>query len=156
MSTDPIHDAILALEAKRDALTGEVNRLTQAISALLALGEVGAPQPPMASPRPVVVPPSGRLSVKQMMLQLLYEQDRDWNVNEILAEYQKRGTPIQAKDPSNALRAAVAEANKAGDIVRTTPGRYKAARPPSDSMDEIADSVPRSITYNRFGEGAPG
>jgi len=67
-------------------------------------------------------------SVRMMLLDLLNESDRDWSVNEILAEYMKRGTPIHGKDPSNALRAAIADANKAHTIVRTDVGRYAAAQ----------------------------
>jgi hypothetical protein len=76
-----------------------------------------------------------------MMLNLLYEEsDRDWSVNEILTEYESRGNPVTAKDPSNALRAAVAEANKAGTIVRTVPGRYRAAA-------EAIDMTPPALAY---------
>ncbi len=62
------------------------------------------------------------------MMRLLVATDHDWSVAEILREYEDRGTPLQAKDPSNALRAAIAEANKAGTIFRTAPGRYKASK----------------------------
>jgi hypothetical protein len=27
------------------------------------------------------------------------EEDRDWSTNEILAEYERRGTPVHGKDP---------------------------------------------------------
>ena len=81
-----------------------------------------------------------------MMLNLLYEGGRDWSVNEILSEYQNRGTPVEAKDPSNALRAAVAEANRAGTIVRTAPGRYRAADDPSGVMSQMAQDTKDRVT----------
>ena len=69
-----------------------------------------------------------RLSVKTRMLVLMAEADRDWSVAEVLEEYDRRGFPIQAKDPKNALRAAVAEANRDGLIFRTSTGRYKSGK----------------------------
>jgi len=87
-----------------------------------------------------------RTSVKTMMLRLLMETDRDWSVNEILEEYRNRGNPVQAKDPSNALRAAVAEANKAGTIFRTTVGRYKASKWRQEPVEDPADSATRRLS----------
>lgn len=63
-----------------------------------------------------------------MLVNLLDEEDRDWSVNEVLDEYRRRGTPVHGADPSNALRAAIADANKAEQIVRTSMGRYKSAK----------------------------
>ncbi len=137
MTDDPIAEVLESLRLKLAGVEREADRITDAIAALEALSAEGIRVAQVVARRPPTRSvPSARLSVKQMMLNLLYEQDRDWSVNEILAEYESRGTPITAKDPNNALRAAVAEANKTGDIVRTAQGRYKAAEPPSD------DSVP--------------
>jgi hypothetical protein len=179
MMSDAIATAVEALEAERDSLMTEVNRLTHAIATLRALDDKEPHHQPIAQP-PVPVPPSGRLSVKQMMLNLLYESGRDWSVNEILAEYENRGTPVQAKDPSNALRAAITEENKAGTIMRTAPGRYIASiydagpahgddsmdailrggdhpeNDPQNVMGEMARSVRQYVGHNRFEEDAPG
>lgn len=59
---------------------------------------------------------------------LLEEGDRDWSVGEVLAEYQDRGTPVHGQDPSNALRAAMADAKKKRMVVSTDVGRYKASK----------------------------
>jgi hypothetical protein len=69
-----------------------------------------------------------RPSVRSMMLALLDEQDRDWSAGEVLDEWEHRGQPIRGADPSNATRAAISESNKAGQIYRTSPGRYKATK----------------------------
>ncbi|SRR5579875_568974 len=141
---DPVAAALAGLLSRRRELAEQGKRLDLAIKALQAL--VGDERhPPSASAASFEeIPIGARPSVKQMMLRLLWEEDQDWSVSEILEEYRKRGTPIQAKDPSNALRAALAEENKAGSIYRVAPGRYKAAkfrlpleRLPTESLDEL-------------------
>jgi len=89
---------------------------------------IAAMEEPGVTEARVVEPPSGRESVRSMLLRLLNEEDRDWSTAEILAEYSRRGTPIHGKDPNNALRAALAEAKKAAQIVSTGVGRYRAIK----------------------------
>ncbi len=62
------------------------------------------------------------------MQALLDEEPRDWNAKEILAELDRRGLPIAAQDPENALRAAIYEANRDEKITRSSPGRYKSTK----------------------------
>ncbi len=139
MTTDPIADALATLRQGRQLALEEVRRIDMAIANLEQLS-----QQPARSHRPTPDEIVGtRPSVKNMLLQLLVEADRDWSVGEVLVEYDRRGFPIKAKDPKNALRAAVAEANRDGDIFRTATGRYKAARwhasqkpPGEDAPDE--------------------
>lgn len=125
-NVDPVVEAMRVLERRRTEALEEVKRLDMAIVALSNL--TTAPASELPAPVFVEHSPIPRPSVKTMMLALLGESDRDWSVNEVLAEYESRGTPVQAQDPSNALRAAVAEANKVGQIFRTATGRYKASK----------------------------
>lgn len=119
---DPVEAAVSALRRKREELAYEAEQLDRAIEALELV--VGRKRPGAdyqgASIR--------RSSVRTMAIALMDEADQDWSTSEILAEYQRRGTPVHGKDPSNALRAALADAKKRGMIVNTRPGRYKSAR----------------------------
>jgi hypothetical protein len=140
MTTDPIADAIERLRQGRQEAIQEVRRIEMAIANLEQLRQ----QPAASVPNPEELVGT-RPSVKSMMLQLLVESDRDWSVAEVLAEYDRRGFPIQAKDPKNALRAAVAEANRDGAIFRTALGRYKSAKwyPAAEpSAEELPDDEP--------------
>jgi hypothetical protein len=127
MDDDALTQALSLLRQSRSDATAELARIEDAIRALENLSKKAstrtAPQPLL----PGLLP--GR-SVRTMMLNLLDEGDRDWSVAEILAEYQHRGTPVHGKDPDNALRAAIADAYKAGTIARTSIGRYSSARWP--------------------------
>lgn len=117
---DPVAEALALLRRKRDALMGEVRHVEEGIAALEKL--LGATASPATSHDP------NRPSIRTMALSLMEEADRSWSVGEILAEYERRGTPVHGKDPNNALRAAIADAFKAGMIHRTAPGRYVAAK----------------------------
>ena len=118
---DPVRDAVKALKQRKQELAAETKRVDQALNALLGLTDQDGRA--AATPRP-----KGSPSVRTMLLNLLREDfSRDWSVNEILAEYEERGTPIHGAKPENSLRAAIADSNKSGQIVRTDAGRYRAA-----------------------------
>jgi len=124
MPDDPVEEAIQLLQKRRTQALAEVERIDNALT------QLGRPTPrPQALPGPYSfqLPPERPMSVRSMLIALLRETDRDWNVAEILAEYEQRGTPVHGKDPENALRAAVNEAYKAGQIIRTSHGRYRIA-----------------------------
>lgn len=110
------------LEARRTEIQEEAKRLDAAITALVNLTAKTSHAPSSVGAG------RARVGVKTMMLRLLGEEDRDWSVNEIIVEYTKRKTPVQGKSPSNSLRAAIAESYKAGQVFRTTTGRYKASK----------------------------
>jgi len=140
MTTDPIADAIERLRQGRQEAIQEVQRIEMALANLEQLRH--QPARAVSNPEELV---GTRPSVKSMMLQLLVEANRDWSVSEVLAEYERRGFPVKAKDPKNALRAAVAEANRDGAIFRTAIGRYKSAKwyPSSEpSAEEPPDDEP--------------
>lgn len=122
MSDDAVVDALAVLQQRRDEALMEVQRIEAAITSLVGLVR------PAAVRGDVLDFKDGRPSVKAMMQKLLDEAARDWSVKEILDAYRERGTPIQAKSPSNALRAALTEASKANQVVRTNIGRYQSAR----------------------------
>lgn len=69
-----------------------------------------------------------RPSVREMLVALLQEDDRDWSAAEVLAEYESRGTPIHAKNPGNSVRSAIGAAMEHRTIYRTTEGRYKSSK----------------------------
>ncbi len=132
---DPILEALTALRHRREEAMQEVQRIETAIASLELLVPVAAP--------PLFIPPPSevewpRPSAKSLMMRLMLEGDRDWSVPEVIQEYENRGITFQVKDPNNALRAAVAEENKKGTILRTAPGRYKAAKWTS-AQDQLED-----------------
>ena len=53
------------------------------------------------------------------------EQDRDWSTTEVIEEYDRRGDPIKALDPTNSVRSAMAKARVKGTLVQMGTGRYK-------------------------------
>ncbi len=129
---DLLIDAVDVLKRRRDERLAEANKLAQAISTLDGITPGSSPdEAPSDGAEPQSVteePPSVKAqppSVKTLMLDLMAEGDRDWSTNEILTEYDARGTPVHGKDPGNAIRAALAEALKADQIIRTQVGRYK-------------------------------
>lgn len=120
---DPLDKVIDTLFQRRLELEVELARIDAALKALLPSGPMTMDETATA------VPPirTARLSVRQMVVALLDEANRDWSVSEVLAEYERRGTPIHGASPEKSLRAALAEAKKAGQIVSTAWGRYKSA-----------------------------
>lgn len=135
---DAVEEALELLKHRQLALTDEMRRVTDAIKAL----ENRSPIVNRLTQDP------NRPSVRTMVVQLLDERNRDWSAAEILAEYKNRGTPVHGRDPSNALRAALADAKKRGMIVSTGVGRYKSVRfqKPADH-DKVVAFPP-----NPFGE----
>jgi hypothetical protein len=120
MPSDAVSEAVDLLVLRRGelqseaaAISVEIKRIDHALGALK--GDVVAPSATEQGP-----------SVRTLLVRLLEEDARDWSAGEVLAEYSRRGTPVHGKDPDNALRAAIADANKRGLIVRTAPGRYAA------------------------------
>jgi hypothetical protein len=122
MVDDAVAQADQILAAREAVLLQELARIRDARRGLERVRPASEP------PRPTTKEVQQRLSVRTLLLNLLEEADRDWSANEVLAEYERRGTPIHGADPSNALRAAISDANKAKQIVRTAVGRYKSAR----------------------------
>lgn len=122
--SDPIEEALTFLRQRAAELDDERSRVADAITNL-------EQYLPGGSSRPSRAPSShdpNRPSVRTMVVSLLEEADRDWSASEILTEYRRRGTPVHGVDPSNALRAALADAKKRGMIVSTGVGRYRSAR----------------------------
>jgi hypothetical protein len=146
-SPSPVADALAFLQQKRAELVAAheaaIAPVDEAIRALSGLASSnGIAPPPVVSPPQVVSAP--RPSVRSMLMALLNERDQDWSTDEILSEYKSRGTPVHGKNPNLALRAAIADSFKADEIVRTTRGRYKAAKfvdatPASDDGQAVPD-----------------
>lgn len=141
MPAASVTHAYESLVARHEELMDEARQIEAAMAVLAPLA---AKATPLRSDRDRNAGVRPR-SAKSLMLDLLAESDRDWSVGEVIAEYGRRSVPIHVKDPNNAMRAAVAEANAAGQIFRVSPGRYKAARwrtayPGTVRLDEIAAS----------------
>jgi hypothetical protein len=129
--SDPVRDALKALKQRRQELNAELKRVDQALSALTGLSD----QEGRSGARP-----KGAPSVRQMLLTLLTEWGaRDWSVAEILEAYQRKGTPIHGSRPENALRAAIADAYRGGQIIRTAQGRYRITPPPPEIATETTE-----------------
>src|SRR5437867_2049329 len=126
MSED-LKDAIATLERKRAVAQALVEKLDTALQLLRDLDD----QPHASSPAHANHTNGGRPlartggSVRSKILRLANERDRDWSTAEIIEEFERRGDPIKATDPANAIRTAFAEAMKREQLVRTTTGRYR-------------------------------
>ncbi len=70
-------------------------------------------------------PPKG---VLEASVELANEAARDWSADEILTEYERRGTPVAVEDPRNAVFSALSRATQRGLLVRTGRGRYMATQ----------------------------
>jgi len=132
MRHDAVDEAVGLLMKRRDEALAEVQRIERALA---DLGRPVADQATEAPPtvmRPEVIDAHPRgtqhLSVRGRLVALLDEEDRDWTVGEVIAEYERRGVPFTVKAPDNALRAALVEAQRKGQVERTTPGRYKSTK----------------------------
>ncbi|MGH9278452.1 MAG: hypothetical protein ACRD12_10175 [Acidimicrobiales bacterium] len=124
--------------AKRDQLTQVVDKLDEMIGVLNGLADDDEVEVEFR----LETPAPRRRSVRTMVLTLLDEEDRDWSVGEILAAYERRGTPVHGADPNNALRAALADAKKRGMVISTAVGRYKSARWAQASEHSLNGSAP--------------
>lgn len=144
---DAVNSALKALRSKRHELQDELGRVEQAINALAALAP-GEPTPGGngGATRSAAEPPA-RPSVRTMLVSLLDEENRDWSAAEVLAEYERRGTPVHGASPDNALRAAMVDASKAGQIERVATGRYRSTkfRPLNGAEREPLPYNPREV-----------
>jgi hypothetical protein len=131
MRDDPIEEALRLLVKRRDEALAEVQRIEKA---LVDLGRPVTNTEPtrMTTAEPVAgangVAPIYPPSVRGRLVFLLDEADRDWSVGEVIAEYERRGIPFTVKAPDNALRAALLEAQRKGQVERTAPGRYRSTK----------------------------
>lgn len=140
VNDNPVGEALALLQQEREDLVGRLSQVDEAIAALKKLMGRGRPSTPADPNRP---------SVRTKVLRLLDEAARDWSAGEIIEEYRRRDDPIHGRDPSNALRAALADAKKKGMIVSTGVGRYKSAKwsdGPNNGSDPSAASEAPLVT----------
>ena len=127
---DHLDDVIQTLYQRRTELEAELQRVNAALKALVPPTSVTVT--PATATATASAPPPGiqtqRLSVRQMVVILLDEGNRDWSVSEILYEYERRGTPVHGANPDKSVRAGILEAEKAGQIQRTDRGRYRSTK----------------------------
>lgn len=134
-------NVIQTLYQRRLELESELSRIDSALAALVP------PTPVMSAP-----PVTQRLSVRQMLVALLDEADRDWSVSEVLEEYKRRGTPVHGTVPDKSLRSALVEAKKAGQVENTRWGRYRSTK----FTPSASDAMSRMFGGGPHPEGAPG
>jgi hypothetical protein len=123
---DDLAEISAALLAKRVGLNQQLRKVNAALRALDDddIGSVSH------GPRLAANVRRGAPSVRTRILSLLEEDpSRDWSTQEIVREYERRGAPIQAKDPHNAVRTGLSEAMKAAQIDRIHVGRYRVSGP---------------------------
>ncbi len=166
--TDDLVDVIATLRNRRAGHLASVELLDRAIADLSQLQTADSPSSPGPSVSDTADLPerdepadSGETgtehregpSVYQAALDLAGEADRPWSAHEIVVEYQRRGTPIKALDPMNAMFSALSRAAKKGTLVRVSPGRYKAAKwLPSDADERSPTTAFRIVADG--GEGS--
>ena len=123
--SDAVDEAVSLLVKRRNEALAEVLQIEKALS---DLGHPVSAEPPVGQRRRLMDPPPIPLSsVRGKVLALLIEEDRDWSVGEIITAYERRGEPFTVKNVDNAIRAALVETQKKGQVVRTAIGRYKSA-----------------------------
>ena len=151
-------DAIRRLREKRARTQEQLEKLDHAIAALQDLeredasASTSAEQPTdykvtfndpvaLADATRVLAIPGRRPqpnSVKTRVVELLlHNPNRTWAVGDIILEFQRSGSPPQAKDVGNAVRTALSEAAKDGTIKRVSPGVYTGVVP-SPRHGEVA------------------
>lgn len=140
--TGDLGDAIALLRRKRDAAESLVSKYNRALAALAELEgdldghrvpDTGAGRAPIVQAKP---------SVSSKAIDILNEEDRVWTVAGIIQEYDRRGAPVEAADPANALRTALATLVKRGQAVRESPGFFRSTKfSVSDPSEE--DAGPR-------------
>lgn len=115
---NPVAEALDLLKLRRAAINEELAQVEEAIAALSRVGRSAQ-----------VVEPARRSgqSVRTKVIALLEEDNRDWSTSEIIDEYERRGDPIKALDPTNSVRSAMAKARVKGTLLQMATGRYKHA-----------------------------
>lgn len=137
-----LREAIALLQRRRDAARAEVAKYEKALAALLALEDEEGGESPEAAGHSALVPtpiPVPRPSVLTMAKTLLDQEDRVWTVAAIISEYEKRGTPVQAADPANALRTALSTLVKRGDAYRESAGYFRSTQFRQESAGAESD-----------------
>lgn len=150
MSND-LKDAISFIQRKRAAAMALVQKYDAALKLLRELDgdatEEASHTVLVAEPR-VIPPPSSGLSVMEKVRRLGKEADRAWTASQIIEEYDRRGDPMTAADPRNAVRTALAALTKRGEMYRVGEGVYKSTkwqhREPEESRGELATLVLRT------------
>lgn len=135
MPEDDLADVIATLRSRRAAHAASVELLDQAIKNLSNLPGRSQPVPdkPAVEIPPAPTPaeqtgagPTGKpKSVMKSIIDLAAEGPADWSADSIIKEYERRGQPLEVKDPMNAVFSALSRAQRRGDLVRTGHGTYR-------------------------------
>lgn len=149
---EDLADIIATLRARRAEHAASISLLDAAIDNLTRLtgGSTEVPLPGVevkAEVPSAVREAIGRRlagnSVRALTLALLDEAPRDWSADEVVEEYERRGSPFTVQDPRNAMFSAFSRLSREGHIVRTGHGRYVAKRYAAlhDPEDVAADEA---------------
>lgn len=137
--TDALLEAVASLRQKRAeyvaAHKAKIAQIDSAIAAISELIEEPPPSKPNGTPLPLdfdaaiqrrLARPDG---MRSKVVALAEEKNRDWSVREIINAYKDRGQPFEGafEQIDRAMRAAIVHAVRKGQLVKTKPGRYKAA-----------------------------
>ena len=139
MNDDPIRQAVELLLHGRQKAQLELQRID---AALTSLGHL-SPGPELgALYEAALMTPASPPSIRSVVVSLLDEEAKDWSAPEVLAELESRKVELRSKDPANAVRAALAEANKNGEAFRTGYGKYMSTRYQEGQMAAVFKNEP--------------
>jgi hypothetical protein len=125
VAEDELQEVIGTLRRKRADHFASIERIDAAIQALLDLEPASSNGSNGAA---AALVPTATLSVRKKVIRLANEADVAWNAAGVVAEYERRHDPVQGVNPMAAARTAIAEAFRAGELVRVGHGIYKATK----------------------------
>ena len=117
--TDHVNEAIRYLEASRQELTDELNRVTMALQALQGTRSVNTT---------VVDATTQRRSVKTQVLWILDSAPGPWKTAAIVAALEQQEDAPQVADLGNSVRTSLMELARSGAAFRIVPGEYRSAK----------------------------
>lgn len=128
-----LSDALDSLRRERQGHIDAIKALDRIIEDLARL----VPQPEPAAAEPADLPAVERAGppapilgsgVRQMVRDLLDEAPRAWSAQEIIDEYERRGTPIQGARPRDSVFSAFSKLASRGVLRQVDRGRYISAK----------------------------
>lgn len=131
---DDLTDVVRTLKERYDRTMAHAEQLRLAIEAIerIRISEAGSQIPaPVAVPKGVTVRhkfASDPNSLRSRVIALLEEGPQDWSADEIIAEYARRGTPLNASRMPQAVITNLSRLAQAGIAHRVAYGRYVAQK----------------------------
>jgi hypothetical protein len=126
--TDDLRKAIQSLERRRGDHLMQVQLIEHTIMNLQAIMGNETTSEPAAVERSSVSLARERPSVYRAAVDILNEEDREWTIEDLRTEIERREMSIEVTDLQNSLFSALSRASRKGELVRTGTGRYRAAK----------------------------